>query len=218
LLRGLCGFKGTAPKALQALIARIAELSGIDEIFKKRRPIGIVDYFYRAAATTGVDGPLFDVAPEKADFRTKAPMLQVRVRRHAAPLDQKFKVQVAVGNYDEVLRSTLLEIEAGVPEIVVSAPAHITDVSLSVFDNTGNLADQLNGKFSQGMHFGLSALGAVDTLPPPFPGSPKSPDLEARPRIHTIAFERPSRAPYNINFNGCSSRICRLGIFWLSIA
>jgi hypothetical protein len=185
---------GTTPKILRALVARIGELSGIHDIFKQRRPIGIVDYFYRAAATTGVDGPLFDVVPEKLDFRTKAPMLQVHVRRYAAPLDQKFKVQVTLRNHDQVLRSALLEIEADVPEVVVSAPAHITDVSLSVFDNMGNLADQLNGKFNQGIQFGLSARGAVDTLPPPFPGSPNSPDLEARHRIHTMAFEGPSIA------------------------
>ncbi|NDU90164.1 MAG: hypothetical protein G3I08_09875 [Ferrovum sp.] len=185
---------GTAPKALRALVAKIGELSGIDEIFKRRRPIGIVDYFYRGSGRAGLDGPLFDVAPEKLDLRTNAPMLQVHVRRHAAPLDQKFKVHVTLGNYDDVLRSVLLKIEAGVPEIVVSAPTHITDVSLSVFNNEGTLIDQLNGKFIQSMQFGLSALGAVDMLPPPFPGSPKSPDLEARPRVHTITFEGPSIA------------------------
>ena len=185
---------GTAPKALQALIVRIGELSGVDQIFKQRRPIGIVDYFYRAAATTGVDGPLFDVRPEKLDFRTSSPMLQVHVCRHAAPLDQTFKVQVTLRNYDEVLCSALFEIEASVPEIVVSAPAHITDVSLSVFDNAGDLADQLNGMFAQGSKFGLSVLGAVDTLPPLFLNSPKSPDLEVRPRIQTIAFEGASIA------------------------
>jgi hypothetical protein len=63
-----------------------------------------------------------------------------------------------------------------------------------VFDDAGNLADQLKGQFGQGYQFGVTALGAVDTLPPPFPGSPKSADLEARPRIHTIAFEAPAVA------------------------
>lgn len=185
---------GTASKVLRTLVARIGELSGMEEIFKRRRPIGIVDYFYRATGRAGVDGPLFDVVPEKPDLRTKAPMLQVHVRRHAAPTDQKFKVQVTLGNYDEVLCSVLIKIEADVPSVIVSAPAHITDVSLSVFNNEGTLVDQWNGKFTQGMQFGLSALGTVDTLPPPFPGSPKSPDLEARPRIHTTAFEGPSIA------------------------
>ena len=185
---------GVAPKALQALIATISEVSGISEIFKRLRPIGVVDQLYRVFATTGVDGSLFDIVPEKLDFRTKAPMLQVHIRRHAAPLDQKFRCHITLNNYDEVLRSCLLEIEAGAPEITVAAPAHITDVSLVVFDDAGKLVDQLNGAFTQGMQFGLSVLGQVDALPPPFPGPPKSPDLEQRPRLHTVAFEGPSIA------------------------
>jgi hypothetical protein len=44
------------------------------------------------------------------------------------------------------------------------------------------------------MQFGLSVLGEVDWLPPPFPSSPKSPDLEQRPRLHTLALEGPSIA------------------------
>jgi hypothetical protein len=185
---------GTAPAALRSLVGRIGELSSIAEIFRHRRPVGIVDYFYRTAATEGIDGPLFDVAPEKLDLRTKAPMLQVHVRRHTAPINQRFSIQITLGNYDEVLRSLLLEIEGGVPEIVVSAHAHITDVSLLAFDDAGNLVDQLKGQFSQGFQFGVTAMGAVDTLPPIFPGAPKSPDLEARPRINTIAFEGPAAA------------------------
>jgi hypothetical protein len=185
---------GTVPRVLRSLVARIGELSGIAEIFKHCRPVGIVDYFYRTAMTEGMDGPLFDVAAGKFDFRTKAPMLQVHVRRNAAPIAQKFRIQITLGNYDQVLCSELLEIEAGVPEIVASAPAHITDVSLLVFDDTGTLADQLKGQFGQDYQFGVTALGAVDTLPPPFPGSPQSADLETRPRIHTIAFEGPAIA------------------------
>lgn len=185
---------GTTPRVLRSLVARIGQLSGVGEIFKQRRPVGIVDYFYRTAVTTSVDGPLFDVAPEKPDLRTKAPMLQVHIRRHAAPIDQKFSLQVALGNYEEVLCSVLREIEPGVPEIMVSAPAHITNVVLSVFDGTGNLVDQLKGMFIQRMQFGLTALGMVDMLPAPLPGYPKSADLEARHRIHTTAFEGPSIA------------------------
>jgi len=183
---------GTMPKALRTIVARISELSSIDEILKRRRPIGIVDYFYRASLTMGMDGPLFDVAPEKPDFRSKSPMLQVHVRRHAAPINQKFRLQISLGNYDEILCSVLRDIEPDVAEVVVSAPGHITDVSLSVFDNTGHLADQLKGSFAQGMQFGVTAQGSVDILPPPLPGSHKTTDLEARPRIHTVAFEGPS--------------------------
>lgn len=183
---------GTAPKALQALGRKLGELSGIGQALKTRTPIGVVEFFFRPGGTTGFDGPLFEVVPDKPDFRTRDPMLQVRVRRFAAPLDLKFKLQVTLQNYDEVIRSTLIEIEAGISEVILSAPAHVTDVSVSVFDNAGDLADQLNAQFLQGAVFGLSILGAIDTLPPLFPGNPKSHDLEARPRVHTLAFEGPS--------------------------
>src|SRR6185437_7773260 len=143
----------TVPAVLRSLVGQIGELSGIAEIFKHRRPIGIVDCFYRTTASEGIDGPLFDVAPGRLDLRTKAPMLQVHVRRHAAPIIQRFSIQITLGNYDEVLRSQLFQIEGGVPEIVVSAHAHITDVSLLVFDDAGNLVDQLKGQFSQGIQF-----------------------------------------------------------------
>ena len=185
---------GTVSKALEILVSLIGALSGTREMFGQHRPIGAIDYFYRSPATTHLDGPLFDVVPEKLDFRTKAPMLRLYVRRHAAPLDQKFKLQVTLGNYDAVLRAVLLDIDAGTPEAVVSAPAHITDVSVGVFDQDGNLVDQLNGKFTQGFQFNLSALGAVDVFPPPFAGAPHSPDLEARHRVHTTSFEGPSIA------------------------
>jgi hypothetical protein len=183
---------GTVSKALEMLVSRIGAMSGTGEIFGRRRPIGAIDFFYRAPATMYLDGPLFDVVPEAPDFRTKAPMLRLFVRRHAARLDQKFSLQVTLGNHDEVLSVVLLDIDAGTPEAVVSAPAHITDVSIGVFDEAGNLVDQLNAMFNQGFQFGLSALGTVDALPPPFPGAPKSPDLEARHRVHTTSFEGPS--------------------------
>ncbi|MGV8889943.1 MAG: VPA1262 family N-terminal domain-containing protein [Pseudomonas sp.] len=183
---------GTAPKALRALGLKLGELSGIGKALKTRTPIGVVEFFFRPMGITGMDGLLFEVVPDKPDFRTKDPMLRVRVCRFAAPLDLKFKLQVTLQNYDEVIRSTLIEIEAGVSEVIVSAPAHITDVSVSVFDNAGDLADQLNAQFLQSVAFGISTLGRTDTLPPLFPGNTKSHDLVARPRVHTLAFEGPS--------------------------
>ncbi|CAB3806541.1 VPA1262 family N-terminal domain-containing protein [Pararobbsia alpina] len=185
---------GTVSKALEMLVSKIGAVSGTGEIFGQHRPIGGIDFFYRAPATMHLDGPLFDVMPEKPDFRTKAAMLRLYVRRYAAPLDQRFSLQVTLGNYDEVLRAVLLDFDAGTLEIVVSAPTHVTDVSVGVFDEAGNLVDQLNAKFTQGFQFGLSALGAVDALPPPFPGAPKSPDLEARHRVRTTSFEGPAIA------------------------
>jgi hypothetical protein len=121
-------------------------------------------------------------------------MLRVHLRRHAAPLDHEFTLQVKLGNYDEVVRSVLLNVGPDVADVVVSAPAHITDVSLNVFDGKGELVDQLNGQFTQGVQFGVSALGAVDAFPPPFSGAPISADLQARPRVHTISVEGPTIA------------------------
>lgn len=183
---------GTAPKALNTLISKIGALSGIDGIFKKNRNLAMVDYFYRAAPNTAIDGPLFEVIPKKPDFRTKAPMLQVYIRRHTAPLGEKFRVHVTLGNYDRILTSILVEIKADELETLVSAPAHITEASLSVFDTSGVLADQLTTHFLQSFQFQISALGAVDELPPPFAGSPEASDLVARPRMHNTAFEGPS--------------------------
>jgi len=183
---------GAAPKALLSISLKLCELSGMGEVLKTRPPIGGVEYFFRAVGVGGIDGPLFEIVPKKPDFRTKEPMLQVSVRRFAALLDLSFKLQVTLRNYDEVIRSKLIKIEAGISEVTLSAPLHITDVSVSVFDNAGELADQLGVQFLQGTVFGLSMLGAIDKLPPLFPGNPKSQDLESRARIHTMAFEGPS--------------------------
>ncbi|MFW6856695.1 VPA1262 family N-terminal domain-containing protein [Burkholderia gladioli] len=185
---------GAASKALEILVSTIGAMSGIGEIFGRDRPIGSIDYFYRAPAIMHLDGPLFDVVLERSDFRTKGPTLRLYVRRHAAPLDQKFSLQVKLGNHDDVLRVVLFDIAGGAPEAIVGAPTHITDVSIAVFDEAGNLVDQLHRQFSQGIQFDLSAIGAMDAFPPPFPGAPKSPDLEARHRVHTISFEGPSIA------------------------
>jgi hypothetical protein len=183
---------GAAPKALLSISLKLCELSGMGEVLKTRTPIGVVEFFFRTAGAGGIDGSLFEVVPKKPDFRTNEPMLQVSVRRFAAPLDLSFKLQVTLKNHDEVIRSTLIEIEAGVSEVTLSAPIHITDVSVSVFDNIGELTDQLGVQFIQGTAFGLSMLGAIDKFPPLFPGNPKSQDLESRARVHTMAFEGPS--------------------------
>lgn len=183
---------GAAPKALLSISLKLCELSGMKEVLKARNPIGVVDFFFRTAGAGGIDGSLFEVVPIKPDFRTSDPMLKVSVHRFAAPLDRSYKLQVTLKNYDEVIRSTLIDIEAGVLEVTLLAPIHITDVSVSVFDNNGELADQLCVQFLQGTAFGLSMIGAIDKFPPLFPGNPKSHDLESRPRVHTMAFEGPS--------------------------
>ncbi|CAB3682052.1 hypothetical protein R8871_02567 [Paraburkholderia graminis C4D1M] len=183
---------GSMPRALDNIVSMIGNATGFCDVCGPRRPIGAVDYFYRSRAATYVDGPLFDVRPEQADFRSKAPSSQIHVRRHAAALDQRYRLQTTLYNYDEVLRSTILDIDAGVHETALSAPAHITEMTMRVFDETGELVDQSKVMFTQGMQFGFSVLGASDTLPPVFPGAPKSPDLEVRPRIHTLLFKGPS--------------------------
>lgn len=183
---------GAAQKALLAISLKLDELSGMEDALKARTPIGVIEYFFRTAGAGGIDGPLFEIVPKKPDFRTNEPMLQVNVRRFAAPLDLTFKLQVTLKNYDEVIRSTLIEIKAGMSEMTFSAPIHITDVSLSVFDSIGELADQLSVQFIQGTDFGLSILGATDKLPPLFPGNSNSRDLESRVRVHTMAFAGPS--------------------------
>lgn len=181
---------GKTPEALRDLVAKLSELSGMRDVLKQRRTIGGVDYYHRISAAPLVNGPLFDILPMKADL--KAPMLQVKIRRHAAAADQQFTVQVILKNFEETLSSVLINFKAGVPEIDVTAPNHITDVLLSVFDSAGNLADKQKAQFLQGIQFGLAVQGKVDQLPPPFKGAQKSTDLQVRPRIHTAAFDGPS--------------------------
>jgi len=183
---------GSMPRVLDNIVSMIGNAAGLGEVCGYRRPIGIVDYFYRAPAVTYVDGPLFDVRPEQTDFRSKAPLSRVYVRRHAAPHDQRYRLHAKLYNYDGLLRSFLLDIDAGKDETVISTPIHITELVIQVFDETGELVDQSKIMFTQGIQFGFSVSGSSDTLPPVFPGAPKSPDLEVRPRIHTLSFKGPS--------------------------
>lgn len=181
---------GKTPEALRELAAKISELSGMRDVLKQRRTIGGVDYYHRISAAPPVNGPLFDILPIKP--APKAPMLQVKIRRHAAAADREYTAQVTLKNFEEILSSVLINFKSGVLEIDVTAPNHITDISLSIFDSAGNLADKGKAQFLQGFQFGLAVQGKVDQLPPPFKGAQKSADLQVRPRIHTAAFDGPS--------------------------
>ena len=181
---------GTMPAALKAIVQQIAAFSGMEEVLKARRAIGTVDLFYRAFPPALIEGPFFDVAADKSDMRK--PMLKVHIRRHAAPVDQFFRLTVQLKNHDDILSVKAIEVASGVSEVVADAPTHITDVSLSVFDDKGSLVDFLDGKFLQSMDFGLSVISGSDVLPPAFAGAPNSPDLEKRSRITTTTFGRPA--------------------------
>lgn len=185
---------GTSPRVLQSLILKIGELSGIGDLLEPRQVIGVVDFFYRRSFVDGLDGPLFDILPVRPDFRKKEPMVDFDIRRRKEAGDQSYMLNVTLRNYDELLKSTLVHIAENQLEVRISAPAHITDVTVAVFDGSGDLVDQINNQFCQSIDVGLSASGVVDLLPPPFPGAKNSADLEVRPKIVTSSFEAASIA------------------------
>lgn len=186
--------QGTAPKVLRSLIQKIGELLGEDQPLKYRIPIGAVDFFYRGSFKEGVDGPLFEIIAVKPNFRSRDPMVQLRICRDKAEENLEYMLHVTLSNYDDVVKSTLFNVDVHEKEVSVISPTHITDVTVRVFDNAGNLVDQITNKFVQQIGFGLSAIGAVDILPSPFRGSPKTPDLDLRARIVTSTFEGASIA------------------------
>ncbi|WP_131931449.1 VPA1262 family N-terminal domain-containing protein [Burkholderia sp. SRS-25] len=185
-------FHGTVPKALKAIESIVGSMSGVAGVLGARQSFGSIAYFSRLDATANVDGPLFDIVPVKPDAATKTSMRCVVVRRRSAPLNKGYTLQVRLGNFDEILGSELVRIASNVGEVVVKAPSHITDISVSVFDESGQLVDAISRKFTQQIQFNLLAFGLVDSLPSPFPGAPPSPDLENRARIHTASFVGPS--------------------------
>jgi len=181
-----------APIALMQVIELIASQSGLGLFFTERRRIGVVDQFYRAQNVAGIHGTLFDVIADKPDFRSKNPMLRVRIRRDAAALDKLFRLHITLKNFDEILKDDLLDFPAGQPEIIVEAGSHVTDIALVAFDDAGGIAERVSGAFTQSFNFGITAQGHVDELPPVFRGAPESPDLHRRARVHPTAFEGPS--------------------------
>jgi hypothetical protein len=185
---------GTSPRVLQSLILKVGELSGIGNLLEPRQVIGVVDFFYRRSFMDGLDGPLFEIFPVRPNFRTKEPVVDFDIRRRKEATDQGYMLNVTLRNYDELLKSTLIYIAESQLEVRISAPAHITDIVIYVFDGSGNLVDQINNQFCQSVDIGLSASGVVDLLPLPFPGAKNSADLEARPKIVTSSFEAASIA------------------------
>jgi hypothetical protein len=183
---------GKAPAALLKLIELIADLSGLDHVFREGRRIGLVDHFYREERDSAFCGPLLVVAPERPNARSKEAMLRCHVQRASAALDRPFTLHVSVANHDELLVDCITELPAGVAEVTIEAPSHITDVVLEAFGADGRLAQRLEGAFIQGFDFGIAALGRPDRLPKVFKGAPESADLEHRPRVSTSAFKGPS--------------------------
>ena len=116
-------------------------------------------------------------------------MLRCRVKRLAAALDRTFSLHVSLANNDELLVDYLIEMPAGMAELPIEAPAHITDVIVEAFGPDGKLAQRLEGAFIQGFDFGIAALGRSDRLPKIFKGAPDSDDLDHRPRVNTSAFK-----------------------------
>jgi hypothetical protein len=183
---------GRAPAVLLKLVELIAKHSDLDKIFTSGRRIGLFDHFYREERGGPFCGPLLVVAPEKPTARSKDAMLRCYVQRAAAALDRPFALHVSLANHEELLTDYMTELPAGVAEVTIEAPSHITDVILEAFNPDGKLAQRLEGAFIQGFDFGISALGRPDRLPKVFRGAPESADLEIRPRLSTSTFTGPS--------------------------
>jgi hypothetical protein len=60
------------------------------------------------------------------------------VKRVAAALDRTFSLHVSLANHDELLVDYLIEIPAGMAELPIEAPAHITDVIVEAFGPTAS--------------------------------------------------------------------------------
>ena len=186
---------GSSPTALLALIDAIASHSGLKEVLQDWRPIGTFDRFWRAEPDGALPGPLLNVVPEKPDFRTRKPMLKCHVRRHASTLDRAFTLHVTVQNFDEVLKDCVLSMAEDQQEVSIEATTHITDIKLEAFNPNGSMAQRTIAKFTQGFNFGIVARGRADLLPAVFAGAPKSPDLEERARLSTVAVKGPAAGP-----------------------
>lgn len=181
---------GTMPASVKAIVKKIESFSGIKGALKTRLSIGTADFFYRAFPPALNEGPLFNVTADKSDIRK--PMLKVHIHRHAAPVDQFFRLVIQLKNYNYILSVKVIDIASGVLEVIADAPAHITDVSFSVFDDKGLIVDFQSVQFLQSIDLGLSVSSGSDVLPPAFAGAPSSPDIENRPRITTSTFGLPT--------------------------
>lgn len=148
---------GDTPAALLKLIEVLAKQSGLEEIFLLRRPIGLIDHFWREDPNCSTSAPLLNIVPDKPDFRTKVPMLKCYVRRYACSEERAFRLHVTVKNFDEVLRDYLVDFPAGAPEVAVDTSVHITDVSVEAFNEDGTIAQKIIAVFTQAMDFGIKS-------------------------------------------------------------
>ncbi|SDT08201.1 VPA1262 family N-terminal domain-containing protein [Bradyrhizobium canariense] len=183
---------GEIAACLPTIFRIIAEESGLDRIYSKRRRLSCVELFLRDDSRLSANGPLFNARIEKPNFRSKAPTRRVLIRRDEALAGQPYRFHVALNNYDELIEERLFEIAGDIDEVVIEAANHVTDVELSVFHPNGQLADRISGAFVQSYEFGLTAAGRQDFLPQVFEGAPDAVDLSNRPRVATVAFSNPA--------------------------
>lgn len=148
--------------ALIKLIDWIEEQAGLPSFFKDRPRIGLIDFLSRRQTGLAADGLLFHVSLDPPKFRERTPLNKVHIKRHAADIGRGFYLHIVIQNFDDVIRDGLLHIAPGQREITIEAPTHVTDVELSVFGDGGEIVDFVSGAFTQGMSFGVSAIGASD--------------------------------------------------------
>jgi hypothetical protein len=196
--------------ALIKLIDWIEEQAGLPGFLKDRPRIGLIDFLSRRQTGLAADGLMFHVSLDPPNFRERTPLNKVHIKRHAADITRGFHLHIVIQNFDDVIRDSLLHIAPGQAEITIEAPTHVTDVELSAFGDNGEIVDFVSGSFTQGMSFGVSAIGSSDVLPPVYSGSPASPDLEKRPRLTSIATQNSPFKHYSGGFDAMRHNFDRL--------
>lgn len=172
-----------AGEAIERLCRAVAEHAGAGKPFPGERRLAVVDRLRRAF---GEDGPrLFSVALDKPSIDSTEPARRIVLRRQSAcRCGEPFRLALEARHLGTLVSSVLLELEGGVPEIRHDAGAHVTNISLAVYDARGELVEAFSTAFCQTIGGSLTLASGSDPLPP-IRGAVDSPDLEQRARITT---------------------------------
>lgn len=174
------------------LISREADL---DELAKKTPKLGMVEYLRRIQPHTN-EPPVF-ITLNKPDVCSQDPCKEIILTRSLTAPAAALRILLIAKSLDAVVVYKILEIPSGQNEIKVDTGAHITSLSITVYDSdTGDLIDSQEQRYIQNFATNLVFLGKDEKLPLPFKGGQTASDLISRPRftVSTFSPNPPGRA------------------------
>ncbi|MFJ5384278.1 VPA1262 family N-terminal domain-containing protein [Pectobacterium sp. CHL-2024] len=180
---------------LNDLCILIARESGLQSLAEENQKLGVVEHLRRKLPDTGE--PPIRVTLTKPNVGSQDPCREIILTRSSTAPAAALRISLVTKSWEAITKQQLVDISSDCQEIKVDAGAHVTSLSIRVFENdTGELIDQQELRYIQHFAGSIIAQNKTDELQPPLRTALVDGDLTSRPRFNVTPFslDDPGRA------------------------